>query len=235
MDLQFTNRDDTILYIADTMEKYKKAGIGIGKVGFGKRPVIINVDIQYAFTSPECPMGGGLDSMVENAASLLAEARKKRIPIVYTVVAYRDDGVDCGVFGEKVPVLPQWCRFGTKWVEVDERIKPQKEDIVLVKKMPSAFFGTDLFHILTYLRADTCIITGDSTSGCVRASVVDSMSHGFRTIIPEECVGDRAPGPHKANLFDMSTKYADVMKLEDVVSHIRNMPPMEVVPIPRAR
>lgn len=235
MDLRFTERDEGILYISETMEKYRKAGIGIGNVGFGKRPAIVNVDIQYAFTSPECPLGGGVDSMVENTAKLLAEARKKKIPIIYTVVAYRDDGVDCGVFGEKVPTLPQWCRFGTKWVEVDERIKPQKEDVVIVKKMPSAFFGTDLFHLLTYLRVDTCIITGDSTSGCVRATVLDSMSHGFRTIIPEECVGDRAPGPHKANLFDMATKYADVMRLEDVINHIRSMPPLEVPAIPRAR
>lgn len=229
MKLQFISRDENILYIAETLEKYKKAGIGIGRVGFGKRPVIISVDTQYAFTSR--PLGGGLDSMVENAGILLGEARKKRIPIIYTVVAYRDDGLDCGVLSKKMPTVLEWCRYGTKWVEVDERIKPQDSDVVIVKKMPSAFFGTDLINILTYMRIDTCIITGDSTSGCVRATVVDSMSYGFRTIIPEECVGDRATGPHKANLFDMATKYADVLPLKEVLECICNLPPFDWSPL----
>ncbi|MFQ5998654.1 MAG: isochorismatase family protein [Candidatus Bathyarchaeia archaeon] len=233
--MEFTKRDEKILYIAEALEKYRKAGIGIGKVGFGKRPAILNVDIQYAFTSADCPLGGGVDSMVENTKKLIDEARKKKIPILYTLVAYRDDGVDTGVFGEKVPTLGQWCRSGTKWVQIDERVKPEKEDFVITKKMPSAFFGTDLFHLLTYLRVDTVIVTGDSTSGCVRASVIDSMSHGFRTIIPEECVGDRAAGPHKANLFDMGTKYADVIRLQDVLDYLRGMPALEVAAIAQTR
>src|SRR3989442_729508 len=220
-DLEFTKRDEKILYIADAMEKYKKAGIS-GKANFGERPVVLIVDVQKGFTSTENPLGGNMDSMVENIKKLIGEARRYKVPIFYTRVAYREDGKDCGVFGEKVPTLPKW-------------LKAEGIFFIITKKMPSAFFGTDLFHLLTYLKADTVIINGCTTSGCVRATVVDSMSHGFRTIIPEECVQDRSPGPHKASLFDMATKYADVVKLATVLTYLRRLPEKEVVPAPTAR
>jgi len=233
-DLEFTKRDEKILYIADAMEKYKKAGIS-GKANFGERPVVLIVDVQKGFTSTENPLGGNMDSMVENIKKLIGEARRYKVPIFYTRVAYREDGKDCGVFGEKVPTLPKWFRDGGGWDGIDGRIAPRQEDFIITKKMPSAFFGTDLFHLLTYLKADTVIINGCTTSGCVRATVVDSMSHGFRTIIPEECVQDRSPGPHKASLFDMATKYADVVKLATVLDYLRRLPKREVLQTPTAR
>ncbi len=233
-DLEFTKRDEKILYIAEAMEKYKKAGIS-GKANFGERPVVLIVDVQKGFTSPECPLGGNMDSMVENIKKLTAEARNHKVPILYTRVAYREDTRDCGVFGEKVPTLPKWFRDGGGWDGIDSRIAPRPEDFVITKKMPSAFFGTDLFHLLTYLKADTTIVAGCTTSGCVRATVVDSMSHGFRTIIPEECVEDRSPGPHKAGLFDMATKYADVVRLDKVLDYLRSLPRKEVIPTAQVR
>ncbi len=229
-DLEFIKRDEKILYLSEAAEKYIKAGIS-GKAGFGERPVVLVVDVQKGFTSIENPLGGNMDTMVAAIKRLLEEARKNKVPIIYTRVAYREDGLDCGVFGEKVPTLPVWFRMGGGWEGVDQRLEPQKEDVVITKKMPSAFFGTDLYHLLTYLKADTVIVTGCTTSGCIRATVIDSMSHGFRTIIPEECVADRSPGPHKANLFDMATKYADIHRLEKVINYIQSLPKKEVAPV----
>src|SRR2546428_119270 len=126
-DLEFTKRDEKILYIADAMEKYKKAGIS-GKANFGERPVVLIVDVQKGFTSTENPLGGNMDSMVENIKKLIREARSYKVPIFYTRVAYREDGKDCGVFGEKVPTLPKWFRDGGGWDGIDGRIAPRQED-----------------------------------------------------------------------------------------------------------
>ena len=238
-ELMFMKRDDRVSYIADALEFYKKAGIGIGSVGFGQRPVILTIDQQYAFTSSESKLGTQgaseevrniVDSMVENTRKLIDKSRQKNIPVIHTVVGYRNDYTDCGVFGIKVPSLPKICQLGTKMVEIDSRLNPQPNDYYIVKKMPSAFFGTDLIQLLTFLGIDTCLITGDSTSGCVRGTVVDSMSHGFRTILVEDCLGDRSPGPHKANLFDMITKYADVVRLKTAIKYIENLPELKYPP-----
>ena len=225
-ELEFTKEDPDVLYVAKGVEQYKKWGLPT-RMGFGKRAAVINLDIQNAFTSSDCPLGGGMDSMVENTAILLKEARTKKIPIFYTVVAYleREDGVDdTFAYKDKQGLLRSWAKVGTKWVEVDERIKPEKDDVVIQKKAPSGFFMTNLIHMLVKKGVDTVIITGNSTSGCVRATVVDSTSYGFRTIIPEECVADRAPGPHKANLFDMSMKSADVIRMQEVIDYFRSLP-----------
>jgi nicotinamidase-related amidase len=233
--LKFVEPDDKILYISEAVERYRKAGIGIGKAGFGQRPAIVVVDMQRGFTSDKNPLGGNMDTAVAALQHLLPAARDRGVPVIYSRVAYREDGKDCGVFGEKVPTLPKWFREENEWVPVDDRIAPGPNDFVITKKMPSVFFGTDLQHLLTYLQVDTLIVTGCTTSGCVRATVIDSMSHGYRTIIPEECVADRAQGPHKANLFDMGTKYADVVRLEAVLNYLQTLPKREVAPLPRSR
>ena len=231
-ELLFLKKDARITYIADAMEFYKKAGIGIGKVGFGKKPAIITIDQQYAFTSPESALGTKganedtcktIYGMVENTRKLLDTAREKKIPIIHTVVGYRKDYTDCGTFGVKIPTLPKICQLGTKMVQIDERLNPQPEDYYIVKKYPSAFFGTELASTLRFLNVDTTLLTGDSTSGCVRGTCVDSMSHGFRTIIVEDCVADRSPGPHRAALFDMLTKYADVVRLSTAIAYIQSL------------
>jgi maleamate amidohydrolase len=238
MGLRFIQRDERILYISEALETYK--GItGTADVTelpclYKKRkhPAVLVIDEQYAFTSPYSITGTKglnkearqlLNGMVENTKNLLDAARKKRIPIFYFYVSRRRDGADLSIMEERNPSLSKICIEGTKMVEIDERIKPQKGDFVMEKKMPSAFFGTPLGTILKSQGVDVNIVVGDSTSGCVRATVVDSVQNSYYTVIPEECVGDRCVGAHKASLFDIMMKYADVASLEDVLSWIRSL------------
>lgn len=221
-DLAFAKKDPKILYISEAAKKYKKSGIG-GEVGFGMRPVVMVVDVQRGFTSPECPLGQNMDATVNQIQKVLKEGRKKNVPIIYTKVAYRKDGLDAGVFGKKIPTLLEWFRLGSSWEKIDSRLEPKSKDLVILKKMPSAFFGTDLSRVLRSKKTDTLIVTGCTTSGCVRATVVDSLSHGYRTVVPEECVADRSEGPHKANLFDMATKYADVLPVQKVIDYLSGL------------
>jgi len=224
VELEFTKRDEQILYIAEAFERYRRAGIGVGRVGYGRKPALLVVDLQYAYTSEESPLGGNLDQVIKNVRTLLEEARRSRIPVIYTAIVYRQkDGLDSGLWGLKVPTLPKVCRAGSGFIEIDERVKPQSEDFVIEKKMASGFIGTELLTILNSLDVDTLVVVGGTTSGCVRATVVDAISYGFRPIIPENCVGDRAEGPHKAALFDMATKYADVVKLEEVLEYLKSL------------
>jgi len=225
MDLSFAKRDEMILYIAEAFERYRKAGIGIGRVGFGKKPAVLVIDLQYAFASPESPLGGNLDQVVENVRTLIEEARRRGVPVVYTAIIYRQkDGLDCGLWKLKIPTLPKVCSADSRFVEIDERLKPQPGEYVVEKKMASGFSGTELLNILNSLDVDTVVVVGGTTSGCVRATVVDAISYGFRPIVPEDCVGDRSEGPHKAALFDMATKYADVVRLAEVLENLKNIP-----------
>lgn len=149
-------------------------------------------------------------------------ARRKEISLIYTYTAYREDLKNSGYFMKKGPGLAK-CILGSKNVEIDEVVKPEPGDLLICKKMPSAFFGTNLSLYLTTHCIDTLIITGNSTSGCVRATVVDACSYGYRVIVPEECVGDRHEAPHRANLFDMRYKYADVLPLAKVLSYLEDL------------
>ena len=133
---------------------------------------------------------------------LIAAAHQKQIPVFFTVCAYEEHLKDAGVWGRKVPAL-SWLKAGTKWVEIDPRLGKTPEDITVVKKYPSGFFGTHLQATLTSMGIDTLIITGCTTSGCVRATCIDALQYGYHGIVPEECVGDRAEAPHLANLFDI--------------------------------
>lgn len=196
---------------------YETVGIH-GRVGFGERPAILLVDFQYILTRGGLS-GGNILEAVRNSRRFIDVARERRIPLIYTYVAYRDDFKDSGIWGRKAPGLAK-CVHGSKAVEIDEMLTPGGEDLVICKKMASAFFGTALLMHLVKLRVDTLIVTGNSTSGCVRASVVDACSYGYRVIVPEECVGDRHEAPHQANLFDMGAKYADVLPLEEVLEYI---------------
>jgi|SRR6267378_1870946 maleamate amidohydrolase len=201
--------------MSDPLDIYREQQFG-GRVGFGRRPAVLVVDFFYGCTDPAYLGGGSVGEAVDRTAVLLSAARAAGAPIVYTVTQYRPDAADAGFFGVKVPLL-SLLQEGSKAVEIDSRVAPSLEDRVVVKKMASAFFGTPLQGLLTALERDTIIVTGCTTSGCVRASVVDACSHGYRVIVPRECVGDRAPAPHEASLFDMDAKYADVVGLEDVL------------------
>ena len=205
----------------DPLDIYLEQQFG-GRVGFGRRPAVLVVDFFYGCTDPAYLGGGSVGKAVDRTAALLPAARAAGAPIFYTVTQYRPDAADVGLFGVKVPLL-KLLQEGSKAVEIDSRVAPSPEDHVIVKKMASAFFGTPLQGLLTALGRDTVIVTGCTTSGCVRATAVDACSSGYRVIVPRECVGDRAPGPHEASLFDMDAKYADVVGLEEVLRYLEGL------------
>jgi nicotinamidase-related amidase len=204
--------------MSDTEEIYEESGI-TGDIGFGDSPAIVVIDLQTAFTDPACSLGSDLDDTVEANADLLETAREHDVPIYFTRCVYRDDARDGAVFAEKIPSTAELTR-DSEWLEIDPRLEPSDDDHVVEKQQPSGFFDTELDTMLTYEGVDTTVITGATTSGCVRATVVDACSHGYRPIVPEECVGDRAEDPHEANLFDMDSKYADVIGLDDVTTRL---------------
>ncbi|MFZ1119311.1 MAG: isochorismatase family protein [Candidatus Binataceae bacterium] len=207
----------------DKRSIYNRSGLG-HRIGYGKRPALLVVDMQIGFTAPEkSPLAGNLDAQVAAINKLIPAARKKDVPIVFTVVGY-DPKVpgDGGLWPEKAPTLLE-LKLGSDLVELDPRIRRAPEDLLLVKKYASAFLGTPLSATLVTRGVDTLIITGCTTSGCVRASVVDALSHGFRPIIPHEAVGDRAQEPHEANLFDMDSKYGDVVSLADALAYLEEL------------
>jgi nicotinamidase-related amidase len=205
-------------WIEDTTRMYERRGFS-RDVGFGDAPALVVIDLINAFTDPGSDLGSDVDDVVEATGRLVATFREHDLPRYFTTVAYEESYGDAGVFIEKVPALRE-LRLGTEAVEVDERIAPVGDERVILKKYASAFFGTDLGTELTTDGADTLVITGVTTSGCVRATAIDSLQHGYRTVVPEDAVGDRATGPHRANLFDIDAKYGDVVTTEAVVEYV---------------
>lgn len=202
-----------------TQQFYEQRGFG-RSIGIGRRAAVLVVDVIQAFTNPASPLGANLDSMVTAIQQLLATARTRGLPVIFTTVAYDESSWQpAQVFLEKVPSL-RVLRVGTAEVEVDARLGRLASEPVLTKQFASAFFGTALASLLTSHSCDTVIVTGCTTSGCVRASVVDALQYGFRPIVPREAVGDRAPGPHEANLFDIQAKYGDVLPLEEILARL---------------
>jgi len=195
---------------------YAKQGFG-NKSGFGVAPALLVVDFVNGFNDPDLFGGGNIPEAIEQTKKLLAFFRARKLPVCFTRVVYADDGSDAGVFCLKAPKLKILTETSRDSQVVDE-LTPVAGEYVLRKTQPSAFFGTDLAPWLIRQRVDTVIVTGATTSGCVRASVVDSMSYNFRTIVASDGVGDRALGPHEANLFDMGQKYADLHKVEEIIA-----------------
>jgi maleamate amidohydrolase len=204
----------------ETKTDYQRKGFA-SRSGYGKSPALVIVDFINGFTDPSTPLGGDFSWEI-NATRRLQEAfRRGKLPIVYTTVAYAEDMRDAGVFVKKVPSLAI-LQHGSPLIEVDQRIKPLPGEKVLIKKYASAFFGTSLDVDLRLLGVDTVILAGCTTSGCIRASAIDSMQHGYQTIVVREAVGDRAAGPHEANLFDIDAKYADVVEVADALDYLRS-------------
>ncbi|MFD1514227.1 isochorismatase family protein [Halomarina rubra] len=189
-------------------------------VGFGDRPALVVIDLIEAFTDPDSNLGADVDDVVEQTARLLAAFREHDLPRYFTTVAYEASYGDAGRFVEKVPALRE-LRLGTDRVTVDDRLAPEAEERVVLKKYASAFFGTDLSTELTTNGVDTLVLAGVTTSGCVRATAVDSLQHGYRTVVPRDAVGDRAEAPHRANLFDIDAKYGDVVDTDIVLEALR--------------
>lgn len=194
-----------------------------GRAGFGRRPALLVVDVSLAFTDPGSPLACDLDQAVTAIQRLLAESRRAGFPVVYTTVSYGEgERRAAAAFIAKVPALLT-LEAGSRWVEIDPRIAPHPGEPVLNKLFASAFFGTPLASLLAAEGCDSVIVTGASTSGCVRATVVDALQHGYRPIVPREAVGDRDPQAHAANLYDMDAKYADVVSLEEVVAYLQEL------------
>ncbi|CAN5879797.1 N-carbamoylsarcosine amidohydrolase [soil metagenome] len=194
-----------------------------GRGGFGRRPALVVIDMTLGFTDPESPLACDLEGPISEIQKLLRAARRAEIPIVFTTVAYREsDKLTAATFIDKVPALLT-LEAGTRWAEIDPRIAPRETEPVLNKLFASGFFGTGLSSLLTSAGVDTLIITGASTSGCVRATAVDALQYGFRPVIPREAVGDRNEQAHEANLYDVDAKYGDVVSVREALDHLEEL------------
>ena len=192
-------------------------------IGFGKNPAILVIDITSAFTNPDLPLGACVKSEIEATNYILKESRVKNPPIFFTTVSYEEPNLeDAGIWRFKMKGLDT-LRFGSPGVEIDPVLNRQPHEPIIVKKYASAFFGTDLLSRLTSRRIDTLIITGITTSGCVRATTVDAIQLGFRPMVVQEAVGDRIKSAHEQSLFDLNAKYADVVLVETVLNYFRQL------------
>jgi maleamate amidohydrolase len=196
------------------LDIYRRQGMG-QTIGIGVAPALVIVDFVVGFTDPRHFGGGNIGPAIERTVALLALARARGWPVVHTRVVYADDGSDCGGFTVKIPAL-RGLTETSPLSQIVAELTPRAGEMVLRKHNASAFFGTELAGWLAGRRIDTLLVSGCTTSGCIRATVVDSCSHNFRTIVVSDCVGDRALAPHAANLFDMGQKYADLMTLDDI-------------------
>lgn len=204
----------------DLAENYKRAYSN--RVGFGRRPALVLVDFAHAYFDPDCDLFAGVDDALASALRIRAAARAAGIPAVLTEVSYQAGGLNGGRFFEKaLPLKAFVC--GQPTARFADGLVPEADEIIISKQYPSAFFGTSLASTLTAAGIDNVIIGGLTTSGCVRATCVDAMSHGFITTVVADACGDRHQAPHEANLFDMNAKYADVVSEAEVLAQIAHL------------
>lgn len=204
-------------------DPFAQRGYGRGRIPYGERPAVVEVDLQRGLVSHE-KVGGAelIQRALKNTARLLHAARQKRVPVIHTVVAWRSDLSDFGGWVYKCRGLLEHITLDSEWAQTEPELL-EASDLWLVKKMPSAFHGTPLLQILVSHRVDTLIVTGCTTSGCVRATINDSFSNGFRTIVPEDCVGDQGKDAHDANLADVGRRYAEVTTADEVIGYLRGL------------
>ncbi|MEL7029238.1 MAG: isochorismatase family protein [Pseudomonadota bacterium] len=199
-------------------DPYSAVGYGANQIGFGERPGVVVVDFQTAFTDPQYPLGGQPMVMkaVENTATLLEAARRAGAPVASCYTAY-SSARDAPRW--KIPAVVNEFHHGHPCTELEPKIYDRAYDAVFCKTGPSIFFETGTVQYFIKERVDTLFVTGCTTSGCVRASVIDAFSYGFRVMVPEPCVGDVDEGPHRANLDDIGKRYADILTLEDSLAY----------------
>ncbi|MEO9653502.1 N-carbamoylsarcosine amidohydrolase [Marinomonas sp.] len=198
-------------------------GVWDSRIGFGEKPALISVDFMKGYTDTTSPLyAEGVVKAVDRSPALLEVARSKNIPVIHTNILYHPSFVDGGVWLKKAPVMKAMVK-GNTFAEFCPQVAPNDSELVLTKQYASAFFGTSLAATLTALGIDTVILIGCSTSGCIRASAVDAMQYGFRTIVVRDCVGDRHPEPHEANLFDIDSKYGDVVMRDEVIDYFQRV------------
>ena len=200
------------------------AGVWDSRLGFGKKTALLVIDLLQGYTLKGAPLfAPGVVTAVGEMPALLKAARAKKMPIIHTRVLYNPpDFADGGVWIKKAPVLKSLVP-GNKYAQFCKGVEPRKGELVIVKNYASCFFGTSLAATLTAMGVDTVLITGCTTSGCIRASAVDAVQNGFRPIVVRECVGDRHDGPHEANLFDINAKYGDVISKAEAMKYIKGL------------
>lgn len=191
------------------------------KLGIGQRPALILVDMINGFTDPECPLGAECESVIAYNQEILAAFRMANLPIFFTTVVYHEPH-HAVVFRERINALHELTP-DSHWVKIDERLQPIAGEVLIEKRWASSFFKTDLDQQLVEAGADSIVVTGLTTSGCVRATVVDGLQHDFPVVVAEEAVGDRNHDAHLANLFDMNAKYADVETCADIISQLEKL------------
>jgi maleamate amidohydrolase len=201
--------------VSDT-DVYSRQGFG-GALGVAGRLGLLIVDFVNGFADPECFGGGNISAAIQATIPVLAVARSMRWPVAHSRIVFAADGSDANVFSQKVRGMERLTE-ASPLSAIVEALRPEPGELVVRKTNPSAFFGTNLSAWLVQRRVETLLVAGCTTSGCVRASVVDAMSAGFRPVVLADCVGDRAAGPHEANLFDMGQKYADVVSWADALA-----------------
>jgi len=212
----------------DDEEFFRQRGFGL-RLGFGSKPALIVIDVINAFTDPNMPLGANLEPQIAAIKPLIAVAHERKVPVIFSTVMYHDaEFKDAGIWGLKMAGSKS-LKAGTPAVEVDKRLGFGADDDLLVKKYASCFFGTDLLPRLLSRNVDTLIITGCTTSGCVRATAVDAVQTGLRPMVVREAVGDRSEAAHAQSLFDLNAKYADVVSLDETLQYLRtvghNAPP----------
>lgn len=200
---------------------YAGAGFG-GTIGAGQRPAVLAIDMVRAYADPSSPLYAHVESTIEPARRVIEVARERGVPVIYTKLVFGPHGVDGGIFFRKVTSLRLFEGLGEMGRILPE-IAPREDELVVSKQYASSFFGTSLASTLTTMGIDTVVLMGYSTSGCVRASAVDAMQHGFIPIVVAEACGDRDERPHNASLFDLNAKYADVMPVDNVVTYLRSV------------
>lgn len=210
-------------------------GYGQNAIAPGLRPAVLVVDLQAAFTNPglaslsqawdypegRAEMGEMIQRAVENTARVLKVARGNNVPVFHAGIAYREDGSDIGLWAIKLPRMRE-LTLGSRATQVDERVWSDS-DVQLMRKWPSAFHGTPLASLLTTTQRDTVIVTGACTSGCVRATTTDAFSYGYRTLVPEDCVGDWGRDAHESNLRDVHLRYAEVTTSAEVIAYLEQV------------
>lgn len=213
--------DVTIVDGLDLSKDYDDAGFG-GDLGFGERPAVLCVDLAVAYLEPTSPLYAGVEEAVASAGRVVDAARDNGVPVIHTRVRYQPGGEDGGLFYQKVKALSCFDE-GNPLGDFVDHPRPQDGEVVVTKQYASAFFGTSLASTLAAARIDTLLICGLSTSGCVRASALDAIQHGFRPLVVADAVGDRDPRPHEAALFDLQAKYADVLGESAAITYLQNL------------
>lgn len=203
----------------DLSGDYAAAGFG-GKLPFGSKPVLVIVDVVMAYLDPASPLYAGVEDELASNERLVAAARDAGVPVIFTNVEYEPSGFDGGMFFKKVPALKAFVK-GSPQGAFPPSLQPLADELVLTKRYPSAFFGTSLASMLRAAGVDTVMITGYSTSGCVRATALDALCHGFAPYVIRDACGDRDARPQEQNLFDMQAKMAEVVSEGEAIALMR--------------